>query len=80
MSLGSHVSKVYRDEQNPWVKGSVCLFIEFALPPFSPPLPSVVEISKQNRHGTVDAMIKFTPVVLWDLYDLLFSFKIQVSP
>ena len=31
-------------ENNPWVKGSVC--IEFALPPCSPPLPSVVEVSK----------------------------------
>ena len=32
------------------VKGSVCFGFKFVLPPFSPPLPSVVEISKQNRH------------------------------
>ena len=36
------------------VKGSVCFVLKFALPPFSPPLPSVVEISKQNRHRTFD--------------------------
>ena len=41
---------LYRGEQNPWVKGSACIVLEFALPPFSPPLPSVVEVSKQNRH------------------------------
>ena len=36
---------LYRGEQNPWVKGSVCFVLAFALPPFSPPLPSVVEVS-----------------------------------
>ena len=36
----------YRGELNPWVKGSACLVLEFALPPFSPPPPSVVEVSK----------------------------------
>ena len=41
------LSYMYRDEQNTWVKGSVCLVLEFALPPFSPPLPSVVEVSRQ---------------------------------
>ena len=40
----------YRDEQNPWIKGSACFVLEIALPPFSPPLPSVVEVSKQNTH------------------------------
>ena len=33
--------------ENPWIKGSVCLVLEFALPPFSP-IPSVVEVSKQT--------------------------------
>ena len=33
-----------------WVKGSVCFVLKFAPPPFSTPLPSVVENSKQNRH------------------------------
>ena len=37
-----------------WVKGSVCLVLEFALPPFSPPLPSVVEVTKQNTHQIFD--------------------------
>ena len=32
------------------VKGSVCYFWKFALPPFSPPLPSGVQFSDQNRH------------------------------
>ena len=36
------------------VKGSLCFFWKFALPPFSPSLPSVVEISKPNRHRTFD--------------------------
>ena len=33
-----------------WVRGSVRLISKFALPPFSPPLPSGVQISKQNMH------------------------------
>ena len=41
---------LYRDELNPWVKGTVFLVLEFALSPFSPRLPSVVEVSKQNTH------------------------------
>ena len=41
---------VYKGELNPWVKSYVCLVLEFALPPFSPPLPSVVEVLRQNRH------------------------------
>ena len=41
---------MYRGAQNPWVKGSVCLVLEFTLPPFSSTLPSVAEVSKQNRH------------------------------
>ena len=41
---------MYRGEHIPWVKGSVCYALEFPLPPFSPPLPSVEEVSKQNMH------------------------------
>ena len=33
-----------------WVKGSVCFVLKFAFPPF--PLPSVVQISKQDTQGT----------------------------
>ena len=32
------------------MKGSVCFVLKFALPPFSPPLPSGVQIAKQNKH------------------------------
>ena len=35
-----------------WVKGSVCFVLKFAFPPFPPPLPSVVQISKQDTQGT----------------------------
>ena len=48
-------SYLYRGEHNPWVKGSVCLVLEFAPPPFSPPLPCVVEAvwwKFQNKTGT----------------------------
>ena len=38
------------------VKGSVCFVLKLALPPFSPPLPSGVQISKQNRHRTFDVI------------------------
>ena len=33
------------------MKGSVCFVLKFAFPPLSPPLPSVVQISKQNMHA-----------------------------
>ena len=36
------------------VKGSVCFVKKFALPSFSPPHPSVVQISKQKTHWTLD--------------------------
>ena len=36
------------------VKGSVCFVLKFALPPFSPPPPYVVQLSGQNRHRTFD--------------------------
>ena len=32
------------------VKGSVCFVLKFALPPISPPRPTVVHLSKQNTH------------------------------
>ena len=41
---------IYRGDINSDFKGSVCLVLEFALPPSSPPLPSVVELSKPNMH------------------------------
>ena len=41
---------VYRGEINSDVKGSVCFVLEFALPPFSLPLPSVVQYSKQHMY------------------------------
>ena len=39
------------------VKGSLCFVLKFALPPFSPRLPSEVQISKQNRHKTFDKFL-----------------------
>ena len=35
------------------VKGSGWFILKFALPPFSPPFPSVVELSKQNTHSEI---------------------------
>ena len=43
------------------MKGSVCFVLKFALPPFSSPLPSGVQISKQNRHRTFHTRI-FLPL------------------
>ena len=40
----------YRGRGISWVKGSECLALKFALPPFSTPLPSGVQILKQNMH------------------------------
>ena len=37
-------------------------FLKFALSPFSTPLPSVVQISKQNRHSTYHTRILSTCV------------------
>ena len=39
-----------RGQSISWVKGSVCFVLKFAFPPFSPTLPSGVQISKQNMH------------------------------
>ena len=36
---------------------------KFALPHFSPPLPSVVQFSKPITHSTFDIRINFIPVV-----------------
>ena len=46
-----------------WVKGSVCFVLKFALPPFSPLLSPVVQISKQNMHWTLDPINNFTPLL-----------------
>ena len=54
--------KLYRGLHVNDVKGYVCFVLEFAHPPFSPPLPSVVEVSKQNRHSTFDTRILCAPV------------------
>ena len=53
----------YRGEVISWVKGSACFVLKFALPPFSPALPSGVQISKQNTHGTFDPKDTLRPVV-----------------
>ena len=42
--------KLYRGEIIYDVKVSGFLVFKFALPPFSPPPPSVVQFSKQNLH------------------------------
>ena len=43
---------MYRAEGISWVKGSVSFVLKFALPPFSPPLPSGVQIRKQNMQSS----------------------------
>ena len=43
--------------------GSVCFVLKFALPHFSPPLPSGVQISKQNTHRIFDPINNLTPVL-----------------
>ena len=53
----------YRAEGISWVKGSVCFVLKFALPPFSPPPLSGVQISKQNMHGTFDPINNLNPVL-----------------
>ena len=53
---------MHRAQGNLWVKGSVCFVLIFALPHFSPPLPSGVQISKQNRHRTFYTRISYTGV------------------
>ena len=45
-----YASFIYRGRGISWVKGSVRFILKFALPPFSPLLPSVVQVSKQKRH------------------------------
>ena len=40
----------YLAKKGSWVKGSVWFVLKFALPPFSPPLPCGVQISKQNMN------------------------------
>ena len=39
---------MYRVKVFIWVKGSVCFVLKFALPPFSPPLPSGVQITNKT--------------------------------
>ena len=74
----------YRGPGKDDVKGSVCYFWKFALPPFSPPLPSVVQFSKHNRHWTFEIRINFTPPCRWCLWlsgqgSILFP-KVPTSP
>ena len=45
-----------------WSKVLCALIWNFALPPISPPLHSVVEVSKQNLHWTFDPINTSTPV------------------
>ena len=52
----------YRAPVKDDVKGSVLYFWKFALPPFSPPLPSVGEFSEQNKHRTFDIILYWSPV------------------
>ena len=60
-SLGMKI-RIYRAEIISDVKGSGWFVWKLALPPFSPPLPSVVQISKHNTHWTFDIRNNFTPV------------------
>ena len=67
--LSSHfVAEFYMGPVNRDVKVSVLYFWKFALPPFSPPLPSVVDVSKQNRHQTFDPINNLTSVENTELF------------
>ena len=44
------------------IKGPVRFVLKLALPPFSPPLSSGVQILKQNMHRTLDILNTSTPV------------------
>ena len=76
LSLPSGVQ--YRAEGISWVKGSVCFVLKFALPPFSFPLPTGVQISKQNKHGTFDPIINFTPVTVIILIPMIHPVTMRV--
>ena len=45
-------------------RGSVSFVLQFAIPPFPPPLPSVGQFSKQNRHRAFDAINTKPPVIM----------------
>ena len=47
-------------------------FSNYALPPFSPPLPSVVQFPELNRHWTFDIRNTSTPVLALALFSLSF--------
>ena len=52
----------YRAQVISWVKGSVCFVLKFALPPFSPPLPSGVQYRAEGISlvkGSVCFVLKF---------------------
>ena len=55
------------------VKGSVCFVLKFALPPFSPPLPSGVRISKQNIYLVAREFWKlaiYEPIEFWVIFEV----------
>ena len=49
----------------------LCFVLKFSLPPFSPPLPSGVQISKQNAQGTLDPINDSTPAQKVEMSSLL---------
>ena len=55
---------LYRGPGKDGVKGSVCIVLKIALPPFSPPLPSVVQFLRQNRYRTFDIVISYQALCL----------------
>ena len=69
-SLSSHHTGIlvgkYKGGVISWVKGSCCLVLKFSFPPFSPRLPFVVQISKQNTHRTFDPINHVIPVLCLD--------------
>ena len=62
LCVGLAALELYRAPVKDDVKCSVLYFCKFALSPFSPPLPSVVEFSEQNRHWTFDIILYWSPV------------------
>ena len=71
--LTSELRKKYGSEGISWFKGSVCFVLKFALPPFSPPLPSGVQYRAEGISwvkGSVCFVLKFAllpfpPSPLW---------------
>ena len=54
---------MYRAQVVSRVKGSGCFVLKFTFPPFSPPLPTRMQIPKHNMHTTYDPINTLTPAL-----------------